>query len=507
MVRRTSQPVSITAPTGGWNARDSIAAMEQADAVTLENLYPKTTNIELRFGHSKHATGLPGQVETLIDYNGAAVETLFGISGTAVYNVTSSGAVGAAVLSGLTNARWQYINVATPGGNYIEMCNGADAVYTWDNTTWVDQSGNITGVTSSNLININLHKNRIWFIESNTLKAWYLPTQSISGVARALDLSAFCPCGGFLMAMGTWTIDAGYGVDDLAVFITNQGDVAVFRGTDPASATTWALVGMWTIGAPIGRRCFRKFGGDLLLINEDGLQPMSLALQSSRTNPRTALSDKIRSEMAAAVTNYGTNYGWELAEFPPQNMLLMNVPVAAGRAQQQYVMNTLTGSWCKFTGWEANCFNLFSNNELYFGGNKFVGQAWDTNADDGNPIEYMGLQAFSYFGSPGQVKRFTMMRPTFMIDGTVDSIKGNINVDYDQSMPVSDLTMRTITGDVWDTAVWDTAQWGGDLSLSEVWQGAKGVGRAGATTISGSSNGTRLKWLATDIIFEPGGML
>src|SRR3990167_4133465 len=232
--RATSR--SLPAPVGGWNSRDSIADMDEKDAVILTNLYPSTTSVNLRGGYSKWSTGYGTQVETVLAYQGGATSKLFGIAGGAVYDATAGGAVGAAAISSLANSRWQYVNIATPGGNFIEMCNGADSVYTFNGTTWTDQSGNITGVTSSTLIGINAHKNRVWFVEVGTLKGWYLPVQSISGAATALDLSSFCPHGGYLMAMGTWTMDAGYGVDDLAVFVTSNGDCLVYRGTDPSSA-------------------------------------------------------------------------------------------------------------------------------------------------------------------------------------------------------------------------------------------------------------------------------
>jgi len=524
---------SLPAPTGGWNVRDSIANMDKSDAVILINFFPRTTDVQFRYGYSLHATDIPGQVETLIAYNGAATETLFAISNGEVYNATSGGSVGAADLSGLSNSRWQYINISTTGGNFIEMCNGADAVHTFNGTTWTDQSAAITGAAaSSTFIGINLHKNRVWFTQVGTLTPYYLPTQSITGLAVAFDLRAYCPHGGFLMAIDTWTIDAGYGVDDLAVFVTSQGDVAVFRGTDPATASTWALVGVWYIGAPIGRRCMMKYAGDLLIITEDGLQSMSAALQSSRTNPKSSLTDKIRDQMSIAVQLYGDNYGWETVLFPPENMLLMNVPVETGGIQQQYVMNTITGAWAPFEGWDANTFTLFSGNQLYFGGNTFVGRAWNTNADNGTAIEGKALQAFSTISKEGQVKEFTMMRPTFFVNA-VASIQGNINVDFDLSLPTSPLSVSPIEGGTWDSAIWDTSNWAADLSLSRSWQGATGSGYYGAPFISirsvpsftGSlwdagiwdialwsttldlAEGLRLNWLSTEVVMRPGAII
>ena len=503
--KATAQSKSLPSPVGGWNARDSIADMDEKDAVILEDFFPSTTSVNLRGGYSQYATGLGGQVETIISYSGSTTNKLFGIAAGSVYDATAGGAVGAAALSGLTNSRWQYINIATAGGNFIEMCNGADSVYTFDGTTWTDRSAAITGVTSSTLININLHKNRVWFIQKDTLKAWYLPVQSITGAAEDYDLSAFCPHGGYLMAMGTWTMDAGYGMDDMAVFITSNGDCLVYRGTDPSSASTWALVGAFWVGSPIGRRCFVKYQGDLLIITQDGLLPLSGALQSSRLNPRVALTDKIQRATSDAVTNYGSNFGWQVTPFEKKNALILNVPVQTNANQQQYVMNTITGAWCNFTGWQANCFETYEN-DLYFGGMSFVGKAWDTNADAGQAITTRALQAFSYFGSPAKLKRFTMMRPTFYASSP-PSVSGQINVDFDDAISTATLSAASAIGALWDTGVWDTAVWGAGLELSRLWQGAAGIGYCGAPNLKTSTNAIDLQWLATDIVFEQGAII
>ena len=408
-----------------------------------------------------------------------------------------------AQLTGLSNGRFQHVNFATSGGNYLVMCNGADDVYNYDGTTWTQPT--ITGVTSSSLVNVNIHKSRLWFIENGTLKAWYLPTQSIAGAANALDLSAYCPHGGYLMAMGTWTIDAGYGVDDMAVFVTSQGDCLVYRGTDPSSATTWSLVGVWWIGQPIGRRCFVKYQGDMLIVCEDGLFQLSQALQSSRVNPRVALTDKIQKAMSNAVTLYRNNFGWQVIPFPPENMVILNVPTQQGQYQEQYVMNTITGAWCKFTGWDANCWELFGDS-IYFGGNGFVGKAFTTLADNGEDISGTVQQAFNYYETPGQLKRFTMMRPTLLTNGTPE-IQGAINVDFNLSPPVSNLATLTITGAAWDSAVWDTDLWQDELITSRNWQGAVGIGYCGGVRLDSSTNGVQLQWVATDVVMEPGGVI
>lgn len=496
---------SVPAPVGGWNARDSLADMAAADAVILKNWFPSTSELVLRFGYSQYSTGYPGQVETVMTYNGPTASKLFGISSGSVYDATSGGAVGAAAVTGLLNSRWEYLNVATTGGSFLLMVNGADAPYSFDGTTWANPA--ITGVTLANLTNINLHKSRVWFVEKNTLKSWYLTTGAIAGAATSFDLSSVAQMGGYLVAMATWSVDAGYGLDDLAVFITSEGEIIIYRGTNPASAADWALVGVFRIGTPIGKRCWLKFAGDLLIITQDGVVPLSGALQSSRTNPRVAVTDKIQRALSDAVMSYGANFGWQLVQFPKQNMLWVNVPIAEGSSQEQYVMNTINKSWCQFDGWEANCWTLF-NDDPYFGGNGFIGLAWNTNSDNGTNIDADALTAFNYFGprSKPMLKRWMMARPIFRTNGS-PSLQINMNVDFDTSDTTSPLSFTPTTYAAWDSAVWDTDVWGGGLNIIKNWQGVNGLGYCAAARLILASSGIEVTWVATDFVMEPGAVL
>jgi hypothetical protein len=309
------------------------------------------------------------------------------------------------------------------------------------------------------------------------------------------------------MAMATWTIDAGYGVDDLAVFITNKGEVLVYRGTDPSSVATWALVGVFEVGTPIGRRCFTKYKGDLLLITQDGLVSAASYLQSSRLDPKVSLTDKIQYSMTQAVAGNGNNFGWQVLPFPKQNMLILNVPYGESGNQQQFVMNTITGAWANFQAWQASCWEIYQDNP-YFGSNGFIAQAWDTNSDNGDDIDADGLQAFNYFGSPGQLKRFVMMRPILLTNGT-PVILGNVNIDYDDTAPTATLAVTPTTYAIWDSSLWDglTSLWGAALSVTKNWQSVNGIGYCGAPRLKSANNGLEVHWVGTDLIMEPGGML
>lgn len=504
--RASLNVASIPAPVGGWNARDSLANMDPLDAVQLENMFPTVSSVVLRGGYTEWATGLGAQVQTLMAYASGTTQKMFAIAGTSVFDVTATGPVGAAVVTGLSNAKWEYTNVTTAGGSYLYMVNGVDAPRLYDGTTWASVTGvstiAITGVTTTTLTNVVLFKNRVWFIQADTLKAWYLPTSAVGGAAQVLDLSSFARRGGYLVAAGTWTLDAGYGVDDNLVFVTSEGEVIVFRGSDPASSATWAMSGLWQLGAPVGKRCLMKFSGDLLLLTFDGLYPLAAALQSSRLDPRVALTDKIQGAIAGAIAAYSSTFGWTLCYSARNNALMVNVPVAVGE-QQQYVMNTITKNWGQFTGWHANCWEVFED-APYFGGNGIVGAAWSSDyADNGAEISSNTLQAFNYFDSRGTKKYFTRARPTISTDGNPDLFLG-INVDFDVSDTTAVLSPAPTATGVWDAATWDASLWGSGLITTNSWQGVTGVGTCGGVRFLTASSGLQIEWASTDVVYQIG---
>tara|TARA_R110002126_G_scaffold810_2_gene5097 strand:+ start:220 stop:1767 length:1548 start_codon:yes stop_codon:yes gene_type:complete len=505
--QQAAQTVTVAAPIGGWNARDALGAMDPLDAVTLTNFWPGTNSVILRNGYTKHATGLPAEVQTLMAYSSGTSNKLFAVSDGKIYDATSAGAVGAAAVSSLTNSKFQYTNITTPAASYLMAVNGADKLRTFDGTNWhKDGDGvpyDITNVDTATVANITLFKNRIWLTTNDTLKAWYLPVNSIGGAAVALDMTSIFQLGGYIMAGMTWTLDAGYGVDDYLVFITSNGEALVWRLTDPTTPTGISQIGLYKVGAPIGRRCYTKFGGDLLIITQDGVVPMSGALQSSRLDPRVSITNKIQFAMSSAISTYGANFGWSLLYYPKENQLLLNVPITVG-TQQQYVMNNITKSWCNFTGWAANCWELHLD-DPYFGGNGYVGLAWNGNVDDTSNIEGFGLQSFQSYGTALQ-KQCKMIRYHLQTDGS-PAVFGNVNVDYNLADESAQLNFSTSAYGLWDTGLWDSAIWGAGLVPLADWQGATNIGYTFAPLIKTATQGIQLQWVATDLVFEGGGVL
>lgn len=503
--RPEGRPKSIPAPFGGLNTRDAISDMAVTDALLMTNFFPTPSDVMLRKGYSDQVTYIAGgQVQSLMAYNSpSGTQALYAAAGSAIYNCTQATATASTAVSGFTNAKWEHTNFTNTGGtSFLLMVNAADGLRSFDGTNWATQI--VTGTSASNFAHISQHKRRLWFCKDDTLEVWYLNVDSVAGTASRLDLSAFCRLGGEVMATSGWTLDAGEGMDDYFVSVTSNGEIIVYKGTDPTSASTWEMIGRWEVGKPLSRRCFAKFAGDIIYLAEDGVWPLANLLATERTKPRIALSDKIANSVKDAATNYRTNFGWQIFYWPRGTMVLANIPVATGGSQQQLVMNSITRAWGNFTGWNANCFEVYQGN-LYFGGNGYVSQAWNTFADDGVAITGEVKQAFSNLGNPWR-KQVTLARPILNTNGSPATSFG-FNTDYSDSSVLATLTFSPTSYAVWDTATWDNGIWGGGLNVSSNWINVSALGITVAPRLRVQSSGIEVHWQATDTISLQGSAL
>lgn len=467
---KVARGASVPAPIEGWDAQSPIAAMSPKRAVKLDNWFPQPDWVEVRKGYIVHAQPSTLPVETLATYNGISSKAMFAASAGTIYDVTSG--TPAVAVASLTNARFQYINFATTGGNFLYMVNGADDPQYFDGAAW--HVAAITGVSATDIVHVNAFKNRLWFVINESSDAAYLPVDSIQGAASVFPLGGLFTKGGFLMAMGTWSLDAGTGPDDYAVFLSSQGQVAIYRGIDPN--TDFVLVGVFDMGAPLGRRCMTRVGADIVLLSIDGVVPLSRAMIIERSAVvKSTLTERIQRVMNRSARLYKDHFGWQLISYPRGTRAIVNVPIEENGDQVQYVMNTLSGAWCQFIGMKANCFELL-NEDLYFGGNNGVVYKADTSGTDaGETLSADMMTAFNYYGTHGNQKRWTMCRPQLTTDGTVSPGIG-FNVDFRDDAPLSVPTTNVISSSLWDVALWDTGTWAGDVRTVANWTSVTGIG-------------------------------
>lgn len=498
LMQANNQFGSFPAPTRGLNLRDSKTSMKPNDALILDNYFPEETFVRLRRGSEAWVTGFPGPVETVMEWSGASTRKLFAASVAGIYDATSQGMVGAADVSGLTSARWQHTMFANSGANYLYCVNGSDDARHYNGSVWATPA--ITNVASSSLIGVCAHKKRLWFIEKDSTSAWYLDVDAIQGAASEFDVGAEFTKGGSLKLMGSISNDSGDGLDDYLCFISSNGQIAIYQGTDPSDSTAWAKVGTYDVGAPVGNRATLKVGGDLAMISADGMISIQQMLTLDRSAAsRASVSNRIDPALSSAFRSYGSNFGWQAITHADGHFALINVPINASQAWQ-YVMNTQTRAWCRFKGLNAFCWGLF-NNGIYFGAADAVVKADTGTSDRGLEIEGDLQPAYQTFGSNSLLKHFKMARPLFR-SNALPTLAININTDYRDERPTSmDAAPFSSSAPLWGTMVWGAFTWTG-VATQSAWFAAVGSGFAASPRLYTSTSTATIELDAIDVLYE-----
>lgn len=453
-------------------------------------------------------------------YNGTS---FFPINAASVNNVpydtlTAAFQVGETVTGGTSGATATIVSIvqtsATAGTLRVGAITGGPFQ---DNETLTSASGSalangasssgstvtITGVTTSNLTQVWLHKTRLFFVEKNSLSAWYLPSAVIGGAASELDLGAIFKKGGTLTFGASWSLDSGSGLDDVCVFVTSNGEIAVYEGDNPASASDWRLAGVYEISRPLNKHSFFKAGGDLAILTEDGIIPVSEALRKDRAALQAvAISYPIEDAWKTAVANRSTDFPITPTLWQSQALLMIGVPGTGGVA---YVANARTGAWCRYTGWDVRC-GIVANDMLYFGTNAGkVMRGQNGGADDGVAYTARYVPKFTEAG----VRQVKMANHAGITVKATESPNFRMTcfANYEIGTYPTATSLGAESGDVWGTGVWGTFVWGSGAAENAytIWKAVRASGYSLAPAVVVTVNQSSVpafEILATRLRFE-----
>lgn len=491
-------------PTQGWDTETPIAELPTTRARLFDNWIPKGTSGEMREGYTAHATGLGSQVESLLAYNAGGAAVLFGAAGANIYNVTSAGAVGAASLSSMTSARWCGVNFTTSGGSFLWICNGVDDPHHYNGTTWAVPSLTITTYTDNNILFAFGFKERLFFIFKNTLTMGYLPVQQVAGTVSNFPLGAVFNMGGRLVAGGSLSRDGGNGLDDYAIFLTSEGEVAVYQGFNPASASEWALVGVYYVGEPVGDRPLVELNGDLAVITRNGLISIGKTMAAA-PEPERDLFARVSTPLRAALATGQSFNGWEGLLVPSENLLLLNAPSGDSTAVQ-FIRHHTTGGPGRFTGWNFETFEVFGG-ECYAGtSDGRVVKCFSGYDDDGADIT-AGLEtAWTTANFPG-VKVLQEVRPIITTaTSALMRVVGRTDFRETPALPAWPAS-SIVNALVWGSGNWGEKLWGGEDSTTRQWRAISGEGHNLSLALEARSNQSRYAVQGFNLRFAMGGQV
>jgi len=527
---------SFAAPTKGLIANENLAKSTPLGAAVMDNWFPMATTVRMRRGYLRWGTieDEASPVASLFTYKAGGVEKLFAASTTAIYDATAPEApyiislgmpgeyeletdtgdlIGLASLlapeaSGFVSGAWVSCQFTTPGGTFLRLVNGVDTPQVYDGATFATTPA-ITGPTDPKKLSyVWSFKNRLWFIEGGTLDAWYLPVDTIGGAAVKFPLGAQFSRGGHLVFGASWSLDEGAGLSASCVFVTSEGEVAVYQGSNPADAADWHLKGVYRIGKPLGPKAFMRAGGDLVVATDIGFVPMSEAVRRDYAAlSQTAVSFPIETLWNQVIhTRPGT---WNVDVWPTQQMALVAPPMST--TGDVFVANVRTGAWGRYTGIPVNCMALFQDRMIVGSSEGRLFQLEATGFDDERTFTATLAPLFSDLGAPAARKIARLARVTTLANSTInDGV--SVSVDYVIEKPAAPDAAPANAGAVWGGGVWGQSAWGTGAARQSFakWRSVGGSGYALTPVLqitSGAISSQDVELVRIDLEYETGDVV
>jgi len=486
------QTVTLPAPIRGIIEVENWAYTKPGCATILDNWFPTQKGAKLRGGTERWMT-LPDPVEVVrsgFEYVSGTVNRMFAATDTRLFDATfadspvlqtgvGSIANGNFATAQLANSGGDWLLAVNDLGDYVRRFNGT----TWDylNTAYAGVPSRITGpVTAPPLVQdgkgltyVWKYRSRLFFIQGGSMNAWCLPLNAVGGELIYIPLSGAARKGGSLLFGASWSIDAGDGIDDKNCFFTDQGEVLVFTGTDPTSATNWRQEGRYDISKPLGKNGHQQLGGDVIVATVDGIVPLSAALQKDVS--ALSLSAITYNIEPMWMREYRTKdaYPWMLAKWDEGDALFVNFPGGKTyNTQTVGVSNLHTGAWARYVGWDAMCF-MRLRGSLFFGtqtgqiqqveSSGYDDTHWDEVALKNVGVPYVcrlvgGWEMFQV--PPNQVTWYQARATFFSLTGEPFEPQITATTDYEFRIPPPPSAgFDPGVIDVWDQGLWDTALW------------------------------------------------
>jgi hypothetical protein len=529
----TKQSV-LPAPMAGMDARLGAGADDPNVCLWAINMVPSEYGYRTRQGYREWQIGLPSEVRTVVPYEGLVAtdldDKIFAVCAEGIYDVSGQAGIPVQKFAFADNgddAGWgvftHYIDGS--GDDMVYYADGANGLflYTPATDTWAQATG-ITAAPGSlgtldvtNIVYIVSHKLRLWVIEKDDNKAWYLPVGSFIGEATEFFFGSKFKHGGDLVGLFNWTVDGGAGRDDFLVALSRGGDVLPFSGDDPSSDMTWENIGVFFVGrVPRGNRVASEYGGELYLLSSLGIMSMGELVSGSEPEDptRASIGQKISRLVRLDMRDYSRVHGWNIKFMADQATLIVNTPLRSDGGYRQYVMNTTNHAWGLWRDIPYVCGESYDGDLLVgdpTGRVLRMDQTVDNvpeNGGTGDDIRWFVLSAFNFLDAPAVNKRVKFIRPNFSTVESAPSVECYAYYDYFTAEPLSPVGAPSpVGGSLWDTALWDADNWSSTTNMPfHNLNGAWGMGRTVAVAMTGRSRGICV-FVSWDIMWDVGGFL
>lgn len=494
---------TLPAPIGGLDLVSPIDNMDPTRALELVNIFPDSQAPRVRDGYgSGVSTGVGTQLNFLKSLpltNGTT--KLVGTDSTKIWEFSTGAAVDITGATVPSTSIWYGDTFA----HRLYMCNGLNTPQVYIGTgTCSDIT--FTGPTLANLINVFSHKERIWFIEKNSMTAWYGNTQAVGGSAlTSVNFQYVFKKGGYLLFGGSYTNQTAQTTDDLFFLVSSEGEVVFYTGSYPGDTTTpWGIVASSEIGKPLGFRSFFRVNNDIWVITYQGIYTLSLVFAADPEDSLNSVGLNINPAISDAAANIGMSHIWNGVHWPQGSRVLIILPTS-GATSSLLVYSLETKAWTTYELYDSGaCVCIARKDEsIYYGSaNGVVYQGESGGSDNGNAINFNARLPFSFFGNRGQYKVFNDLRPLMRGPGGLTLGLG-IDTDFVRLPDLSTIITATGTFTPYGSP-YGSLYSSGVMYLFDRYA-TSGQGHCGAIRIQGSIEDTSLEFYAFEVRFSPGG--
>lgn len=331
-----------------------------------------------------------------------------------------------------------------------------------DGVSWITGPPGSAVAAGGNLTYVCKYRNRYFFIEKNSMNAWYLPLNAVGGTLLQIPLSGAATKGGKLLFCASWSIDAGDGIDDKLVFCTDLGELIIFTGSDPSVAANWRQEGRYDTSPPMGMNAHIAMGGDLLIATVDGIIPTTAAITKTREELELAAITRPIKDMWRDEVNEKREWAWSMFYWHEYGAIFVTWPGGDPGKERCAVVNAATNAWARYTGWDATCFMPLGDADMFFGTQTGAVMHADRGGyDNGVPYTATLVGGWETFKSPAQTITWLQARASFSArSGETFIPQISACTDFVVSVPTPPPPGPDPGPlDLWDEGVWDTAEW------------------------------------------------
>jgi hypothetical protein len=497
----------MPSPVAGLNLSDSIDQMDASYATALENIVPNGQNCSVRKGHT-FLNGLASAssvIQTLegMANNDGTFQVLAGDSSTnKLYRVTSGS------MTAISGAYTSTVFNCDTFGYQTYFCNGVDDVQVV--ATGAAAASTFSGVTLGNLISVSSFKERLYFIEKNTLKIWYGNTRALGASALAsYDFQYAMKDGGYLVACGSFSNNFSISTEEIFFALSSEGELLFYSGSSPADVTTpWGIVRRSKIGRPLGYKALVAVENDVWILTDQGIMPLTAVFGNEPSVSLDTVGQKVNPLIAQYAASIPFSHLWKGSYCSKERKVYISIPTS-NVTNFLLVYNLVGKAWTTYTFYQNTlALKIMSiGGSVYYGGvngNVYTGETGYSDyltSNTTNATRFFGRGAFSFLGNRGLWKAYRDIKPLIKTVRTAN-LSLAVDTDFKQTSDTSTISAGSSIYTPWGSA-WGS-NWSAGVDYIFDRHAVKGQGYSVAIKMAGSINGSPLEINGFDIRYTQG---